>query len=90
MKNTSQPKSGFKNALEIKYTAKKKHNLKAGILASGIKAAGFQNRLLNGTGEPALSWGGLVRSSEETFGNKRRAKGLNQLSFKIKQPEMGR
>lgn len=67
---------------------KKKNNLKVGILVSGIKAAGFQNRLLNGTGEPEKKiWGGLVRSSKDTFGNERGAKGLNQLSFKMTQPK---
>ena len=36
-------------------------NLRVGMMASGIKAAGVQNRRLNGTGEPN-SWLGADQS----------------------------
>lgn len=61
--------------------------LRAGIEASGIKAAGIQNRRLNGTGESRrISGGGSVRSSDEISGNRKRAKGLNQSVSILSQP----
>jgi hypothetical protein len=59
--------------------------LRVDTLTSGIKAAGVQDRLLGGTGEPTCGtgWDGLARSSDEIFRNEERAKGLRQLVLNI-------